>query len=379
MSKRIIIAESEKEEIRALYEQSKNPSDVNTYPACVANETSNKNRGGLKKTKTGQYYIEVYIAGLTGFQFYNNGRVLYPDKKTRGNYVCNGYKIIIDGHDTMNQKWENGKWSNDATYPVTNYEKRELQKASNISSNLDAHTLLTIAQIGAAFIPLVGPFISAGIGLADASLYYKEGDTKTAGLIGVFSLLPGMGALASKLGIGKLGSKAMAEIAKKIGIGAKLTAGETQIVNNIAKYRALIQSEITKLGQNAGINVAKQNVKKQLVRQSIKTNVANVTKPILGYGTTYAAYNKGYDYVQRNTPKTKSEKEKLDWDFVKTGFGSSGSKEDNNLLNNAWNNGWRPGTAVPKQFQTALYQKTYNDEAEKIKQLEAEMRASKKK
>jgi len=378
MSKRIIIAESEKEEIRALYEQSKNPSDVNTYPPCVARYAKSggflsQKVGELYTTKSGQKHIKIYE--FPGYAFFNTGRVLKPNG-TMGNYSChsNNAHIIVDGVDISDANWqkEKGKYT-------TDYEKRELQKASNISSNLDAHALLTIAQIGTAFIPLVGPFISAGIGLADASLYYKEGDTKTAGLIGVFSLLPGMGALASKLGIGKLGSKAMAEIAKKIGIGAKLTAGETQIVNNIAKYRALIQSEITKLGQNAGINVAKQNVKKQLVRQSIKTNVANVTKPILGYGTTYAAYNKGYDYVQRNTPKTKSEKEKLDWDFVKTGFASSGSKEDNNLLNNAWNNGWRPGTAVPKQFQTALYQKTYNDEAEKIKQLEAQMMASKKK
>jgi hypothetical protein len=364
---------------KVLTEDSKNPGDVNTYPPCVANETSNKNRGALKKTKTGQYSIEVYIAGLTGFQFYNNGKVLYPDKKTIGNYVCDGYKIIIDGHDTINQKWENGKWSNDATYPVTNYEKRELQKASNISKNLDAHTLLTISQIGTAFIPLVGPFISAGIGLADASLYYKEGDTKTAGLVGVFSLLPGMGSLVSKLGIGKLGSKAMAEIGKKIGIGTKLTAGETQMVNNIAKYKALIQSEINKLGQNAGINVAKQNVKKQLTRQAVKTKVVNVVKPIVGYGAVGYGHNKSYDYVQRKTPKTKSEKDNLNWDFVKSSFGSLGSLQDNTLLNQAWNSGWRPGNVVPKEFQTLEYQKqnVYNQEAENIKKLMAMTSSSK--
>ena len=49
----------------------------------------------------------------------------------------------------------------------------------------NAHTVNTVLQIGSAFIPVIGPFISAGIGLADAKKYYDEGDTKTAGLIGM--------------------------------------------------------------------------------------------------------------------------------------------------------------------------------------------------
>jgi len=304
MGKRIIITESEKEEIRALYEESKNPGDVNTYPPCVARYAKSggflsQKVGELYTTKSGQKHIKIYE--FPGYAFFNAGRVLKPNG-TMGNYSChsNNANIIVDGVDISDANWqkEKGKYT-------TDYEKRELQKASNISNNLDPHTILTITQIATAFIPLVGPFISAGIGLADASLYYKEGDTKTAGLVGVFSLLPGMGALASKLGIGKLSSKAMAEIGKKVGIGAKLTAGEAQIVNNIAKNRSLIQTEINKLGQNAGVNVAKQNVKKQLTKQAVKTKVANVAKPIAGYGTAAYGYNKTYDALNpEETKKT---------------------------------------------------------------------------
>jgi len=164
-----------------------------------------------------------------------------------------------------------------------------------------------------------------------------------------------------------LGVKGMASLASKLGKGQKLSTSEQNIVLLVSNNQKLIQSEITK------------QLAKKTIPQKIGQGTTKVGKFVAPYAAAGYGYNKTYDYVKRNTPKTKAEKEKVDWDFVKSSFGSSGSLQDNTLLNNAWNNGWRPGTAVPKQFQTALYQKTYNDEAEKIKQLEAEMMASKKK
>jgi len=235
----------------------------------------------------------------------------------------------------------------------------------------NAHTINTVLQIATAFIPLVGPFISAGIGLADAKRYYDEGDTKTAGLVGVFSCIPGVGGLANKLGLTKWTSKALSEIGKKISFSQKLSPLETQVANTIAKNKQLIQSEMAKIGASATIKTGAEMARATLKKQAKKQLIKNTTKTLAGYGAVGAGYSKGYDYVQRNTPKTKAEKEKIDWEFVKTSFGSSGSKEDNVLLNNAWNGGWRPGTALPKQFQTALYQKENNEEQENLKKLEA--------
>jgi len=235
----------------------------------------------------------------------------------------------------------------------------------------NAHTINTVLQIATAFIPLVGPFISAGIGLADAKRYYDEGDTKTAGLVGVFSCIPGVGGLANKLGLTKWTSKALSEIGKKISFSQKLSPLETQVANTIAKNKQLIQSEMAKIGASATIKTGAEMARATLKKQAKKQLIKNTTKTLAGYGAVGAGYSKGYDYVQRNTPKTKAEKEKIDWEFVKNSFGSSGSKEDNVLLNNAWNGGWRPGTAVPKQFQTALYQKENNEEQENLKKLEA--------
>jgi hypothetical protein len=45
----------------------------------------------------------------------------------------------------------------------------------------------------------------------------------------------------------------------------------------------------------------------------------------------------------------------LDWIAVKKEFGSTGTKDDNIKLNQAWNSGWRPGKDVPDTYQTALY------------------------
>lgn len=136
----------------------------------------------------------------------------------------------------------------------------------------NAHTINTVLQIGSAFIPVIGPFISAGIGLADAAIYYKEGDTKTAGLIGLFSAIPGIGGLASKLGLTKWTAKALGEIGKKISLGAKLSPVEMQVTNRVAQYKQLIQSEMQKIGESATVKAGTQAARQKLnQRGAIKT------------------------------------------------------------------------------------------------------------
>ena len=226
------------------------------------------------------------------------------------------------------------------------------------------HQINMIASIGLSLIPIVGPIIGTAISLADAKQYYNEGDKKTAGMVAMFSMIPYVGTLLTKIpGVKQLGVKGMSALASKLSKGQKLTQTEETIVTSISANQKLVQDETIKIAKS--------------LSQKIKTGVVNtgksVAKTTAPYAGSYAAYNKGYDYTQRNTPKTKAEKENINWAFVKTSFGSSGSKEDNVLLNNAWNGGWRPGNVVPKQFQTLEYQKqnVYNQEAENIKKLDA--------
>ncbi len=67
----------------------------------------------------------------------------------------------------------------------------------------DAHTRNLVLGIATAFIPFVGPFISAGFGMADAKLYWDEGDKTSASLAAVFSLLPGVGGVIPKYLVSK--------------------------------------------------------------------------------------------------------------------------------------------------------------------------------
>ena len=128
------------------------------------------------------------------------------------------------------------------------YQKPKAIMKSFEMTGLEPHTIMTIAAIGSAFIPVIGPFISVGIGFADAALYYQEGDTKTAGLVAAFSLLPGL-AIANKIpGVKELGTKGMALLASKIGSGAKLTKAEIEIAEAIKNFTPKIQDELSKMG-----------------------------------------------------------------------------------------------------------------------------------
>jgi hypothetical protein len=163
----------------------------------------------------------------------------------------------------------------------------------------DKHTILTILQIGTAFIPYVGPFISSGIGLYDAKTYYDEGDKKTAGLIAMFSIIPGIGGLASKLGLTKWGAKALGQIGKKISLGKKLTPVEMKVVSKVAQHKDLIKAEMKKIGKTATTKQGSQAVRKQLTKVTPKKVVKKggkfVAKNVFPYVGANVAYNTIYD------------------------------------------------------------------------------------
>jgi hypothetical protein len=107
------------------------------------------------------------------------------------------------------------------------------------SMPVDPHTLMTILAIGTAFIPVAGPFISAGIGLVDAALYYKEGDKTSAGVTAAFSMIPFIGKIP---GVKEFGSKAMAALGSKVAKGIKVfTPDETKILNVIKQNESLVK------------------------------------------------------------------------------------------------------------------------------------------
>jgi hypothetical protein len=223
--------------------EQKNPADIKTYPACVANETSNKNRGELKKSKSGQYFIKVYVKHMSDYQFYNNNRVRKPDG-TMGSYSCKGSDILIDGIDISSQEWNKIK-----DKYVTDYEKSQVDKATQMAgkmSNIDPHDVLAYSSMAAYFFGPWGVALSLGLDLANAHLYHKEGRDFEAGLQLAFSLIPG-GDLIGKIPIvKKYGIKFFENILLKSTKGGVITKVERDAWDELMKSSKWIKSKITK-------------------------------------------------------------------------------------------------------------------------------------
>ena len=145
--------------------------------------------------------------------------------------------------------------------PVGGYDfqkPKAIVGAGQALINMDPHERNDLMMMGSLFIPYVGPFISAGLGAYDASLYYKEGKKKEAALTLIFNLIPGLGKIANKIpGVKKLGQKGMTLLADKIAKGvSKLTPIESEVIKGINLHKNLIHSEADGLLKRVSTNIA---------------------------------------------------------------------------------------------------------------------------
>jgi len=131
--------------------------------------------------------------------------------------------------------------------------------------DISMHTVLEIAGIASAFVPFAGPFLSAGIGLYDAKLYYDEGDTKSAAITAAFSMIPFIGKIP---GVKELGAKGMALLGSKLAKGAAMggkvlnkavafSKSEIKVLNAIKQSEALIKQGL----ENASTKLSPSVVK----------------------------------------------------------------------------------------------------------------------
>ena len=146
-----------------------------------------------------------------------------------------------------------------------------LQPTMNVVSgrmevpDISMHTVLAIAGIASAFVPYAGPFLSAGIGLYDAKLYYDEGDTKSAAITAAFSMIPFIGKIP---GVKELGAKGMALLGSKLAKGAAMggkvldkavtfSKSEIKVLNAIKQNEALVKQGL----ENASTKLSPSVVK----------------------------------------------------------------------------------------------------------------------
>jgi hypothetical protein len=157
---------------------------------------------------------------------------------------------------------------------ITNKDRREF--ASKFWRD-HKHDIMMAAEIGAYFIPVAGPLISAGIAAADAAMYWNEGDRETAGLIAILSAIPLIGKIPA---VRKLGRKGMAALMKKL---RRIQAGK--------------RIALTKLEQSAikGLSSNKKAIYQQmkaLTKKATGSKLAKTTKSISKSAATgYATYS----------------------------------------------------------------------------------------
>ena len=159
--------------------------------------------------------------------------------------------------------------------------RRGAEKAAEGLKELDTHTVLTILQFITPFIPVVGWFAAAGIGLANAAMYAGEGDTKQAGIETIFALLPGVGKIVQKIpAIGKLGASGMAKLGRKLATSKSpmLNKFELHLIKNLAspKYKDLIKADLTEY-----LKARAKNEAAQIAKNATKSKAAKIASKSL--------------------------------------------------------------------------------------------------
>lgn len=148
----------------------------------------------------------------------------------------------------------------------------------------NAHVVNNVLQIGSLFIPVIGPLVTAGIGLADAAVYAKEGRTTEAGIVAAFSLIPGMASVVAKIpGVKQLGEKGMTTLATKLLAKTPLNSVEQGVMLGIQANSALIRQE----ANNVVKNMASKAVAKA-TDSTTKKSLEHVAKHGLEKGAEHA-------------------------------------------------------------------------------------------
>lgn len=154
------------------------------------------------------------------------------------------YRLISEQSDLAMDRRANAMLNATGIRSDKGYKEvdQAISKAQKSMGNADPHIVLAILEIGTAFIPVAGPFISLGIGLLDAGLYYQEGDKSSAGISAVLSLLPFVGKIP---GVKETSSAVWKAIASKMASGAVLTKAESDLVKQVASNAGSVKTLVS--------------------------------------------------------------------------------------------------------------------------------------
>jgi len=161
------------------------------------------------------------------------------------------------------------------------------------------HGLIDIAAFGTFFIPLMGPFISLGLELANSGLYFAEGENYSGGLALVFTLIP-FSEIARKIdAVEKIGNNGLKKLLQKTAIkNAKYTDDEIKVLKSINDNKKWIT---TRASRQAVKETIKATFKGQPLKRIITTmyylgkrnpKLLNISKMGLIVGGLWYSYDK---------------------------------------------------------------------------------------
>jgi hypothetical protein len=143
------------------------------------------------------------------------------------------------------------------------------QTSKNWSNKDNQQLVLNVVALASAFIPVVGPAISAGISLAGAYGQYRQGNNKAAAIELFFAVLPFIGKIP---GMAKV-SRAMAGSLKvKLVRGGTMTLQEFNTVKQIIAYDTYISSKVGQYLEKQAMN----DISKKLLTTVVKKAEAKV-------------------------------------------------------------------------------------------------------
>lgn len=162
--------------------------------------------------------------------------------------------LILNEQGHLDTGFETDRYSTAEKAAATNKGNREM-----VDSFGGPHKVMELLSIGTLFVPVVGPLISLGIGLADAGLYLKEGKKKEAGIAAALSILPfSAEAVAAIPVIKQLGQKGMQALATKLASNMELGMLEKRALEDILKKKSIVYKAVKDYSQKVAVNASQR-------------------------------------------------------------------------------------------------------------------------
>jgi hypothetical protein len=163
---------------------------------------------------------------------------------------------------------------------LTSDQTRETVDSWSKMGIMNQHDRNMVTSLVSSFIPIIGPFIAAGVGFYDAKMYWDEGDKTTATISAILNSIPFVFEIPGVKELGKQG-----------------------LIN--------LFSKITKFGNNLKVTALENKVIKGLIQNidEIKNKFSDYLKKIENKTTP----QKGKFDVNKKTPA----KNKIPWDYKK--------------------------------------------------------------